>query len=99
AQDVPCRIDAATVGPGLFPRRNERRRCDRQGYQAIRGYRWMGILQLQSSRAEGTDRQGEGVGGMRVLPYRQRQEGPSVDAILSRAGLLIRDICQRRDRK
>jgi cytochrome P460 len=35
----------------------------------------VGVLQFQSSRTEGSNRQGEGKGGMRFLPYRQREEG------------------------
>jgi hypothetical protein len=44
--------------------RRERRQC---------GYRLMGLLQLQSSRAEDTHRQGEAQVGMRVPPYHKRK--------------------------
>jgi Cytochrome P460 len=45
-----------------------------------------GLLQFQSSRAEGSDRQGEGKIGMRILSYRRREEGRGLDAVLPPAG-------------
>src|SRR5262245_65515995 len=46
----------------------------------------MGLLQLQSSRAESPDRPGAAKGGVRLLPYGQRQEGRGLDAVLSPPG-------------
>jgi class 3 adenylate cyclase len=49
----------------------------------------LGILQFPPFRAKGGDSHGEAKGGMRLLSYRQREKGPSLDAVLSLAGLLI----------
>ena len=45
----PGRLADRAFGERLFPRALQRRRCDRQGYQALCRYRWMGLLQFQSS--------------------------------------------------
>jgi hypothetical protein len=58
----------------LLPRKVERRRRYGQGYQALCRLRRLGLLQLQSPRAEGGDGQGEAQIRVRLLPYRQRQE-------------------------
>ncbi len=48
----------STVGAGVLPWGLQRRRRDRQGFEAVRADRQhLGILQLQSSRAESPDRQ------------------------------------------
>src|SRR6516165_10453456 len=44
---------------GLFPRRVQRGGCDCQGLEAVRRHRRLGVLQFHSSRAEGSDRQGQ----------------------------------------
>src|SRR5918996_4634622 len=67
ARAIPRRFAHGTLRPGLFPWRIQRRRRDRQGYQAVRADRQqLGLLQLQSSRAEGSDRQGKAKGRMRL---------------------------------
>src|SRR5262245_32332442 len=58
----------------LLPRTVERRRRYGQGYQALSRLWRLGLLQLQSPRAEGSDGQGEAQVRVRLLPYRQRQE-------------------------
>ena len=73
-------------GAGLFPRRVQWRGCDCQGFEALCRHRGLGILQFQSSRAEGSDRQGQGKIGMRILPYRGRQERRGLDAVLPDTG-------------
>jgi hypothetical protein len=54
----------------------------------------LGILQLQSSRAEGRDREGAAEIGVRILPYRKRKKGRGVDSVLSATGQVTRDVCQ-----
>jgi hypothetical protein len=41
---------------------------------------------FQSFRAKGSDRQGEGNVGMRLLSYGRREEGPGLDTVLPPAG-------------
>ena len=62
-------------GAGLFPRRVQWRGCDCQGFEALCRHRGLGILQFQSSRAEGADRQSETEERMRGLSHRKRQKG------------------------
>ena len=73
-------------GEGFFPRRFQRRRRDRQGYQTLCRIRRLGILQFQSSRAKGSNRQGEGEIGMCILSYRQRQARRGLDSVLPHTG-------------
>src|SRR5262249_26557592 len=89
APAIPRRFALGTVGPRLFPWGIQRCRRDRQGFQAVRAdRRQMGILQLQSSRAESPDRPAEAKGGLRILPSSKRKEGRGLDAVLSPAGLI-----------
>ena len=46
----------------------------------------LGILQFQSSRAKGSNRQGEGEIGMCILSYRQRQARRGLDSVLPHTG-------------
>ncbi|MGY4353864.1 hypothetical protein ACVW0J_000357 [Bradyrhizobium sp. i1.7.7] len=74
-QEKRRRLANGSVGTGLLPGQVERRRRDRQGFEALRRHQRVGLFQLQSPRTEGADGQGEVEGRVRLLPYRQRQEG------------------------
>jgi hypothetical protein len=74
----------ATFGAGVLPRSLQRCRRDRQGFQAVhRDREHVGLLQLQSSRAEGPDCQAAAEGEVRILPSSQRKKGRGLDAVLS----------------
>jgi hypothetical protein len=62
------------------------RRCDCQGYEALRGYGRMGML---PSRTESADRQGGTERPMRLLSYCRPKKGRGLDAVLSPAGQVI----------
>jgi hypothetical protein len=68
-------------GRGYFPG-VQWRGCDCQGLETLRRLGGLGLFRFQPFRAQGGDRQGEGKGGMRLLPYCRREEGPSLDTVL-----------------
>ena len=49
----------------------------------------LGLLRFQPFRTKGSDRQGKGKGGMRLLSYRRREEGPSLDTVLPPTGQVV----------
>jgi PAS domain-containing protein len=50
--------------------------CDRQRFEALCPHRGLGVFRFQSFRAKGSDCQGKGRVGMRLLSHGRREEGP-----------------------
>ena len=69
-------------GRGYFPGAFNGADVTVKDSQRFRGLRWLGILRFQPFRTKDADRCRRAKGGMRLLSYRRREEGPSLDAVL-----------------
>src|SRR5262249_55189681 len=76
-------------GQGVFSWGLQRRGRDGQGYEAVRADRQhLGVLQLQSLRAEGPDCKAAAARGVWGLSSGHGEEGRGLDAVLSPSGRL-----------